>query len=219
MEDYNEFFSDDEEDERITRSQYEEHRKQQRSILDNLDLPTDIKKIAIARKTERESTLYPVRNDRISIFVFLYNLLINEKILYNPEKLVEKLELSNKEVAKATKIISGTSLNKMCIDGNSIVIHSPIIFIDDYSKIISSEEDKEKIVKLVRFFKDNYRKLNSITPQKIMAYTVKYYYTHVVPKDLPKIEKNGRMIPLIDKKSEDEITNILKNYKTGNGKL
>ena len=152
------------------------------SIIDTLkDIPIDV----IARtksniSSKQDQSGKKVRNDAKNTFVEIYNAYLECGYSdFYPEKLATQLKLSRKDVNWCLKLASGTSLIPKFEDENSnfasIVILSPISYLDSLISKNNLETHRDKIIRITKTILEKKDILYSSRPKYVACAIVKKY--------------------------------------------
>ena len=152
------------------------------NIIDTLDdIPMDVLSRAISNITNKElRTGKKVRNDAKHTFVEVYASYLecgyND---FNPQKLAKKLGLSRKDINWCLKMASGTSLISNFNDEEStyasIVILSPLAYLDVKCEINDLEKHREKIRETTERILEERDILYSSRPEYVMCAIIKRF--------------------------------------------
>lgn len=120
-----------------------------------------------------------IRNDAKNTFIVLYNAYLELGIDFKPHDLALKLGLNRKDVNWCLKVSSGTSLSKMNVSNDnhypSIVIISPISFIDSICKNNDMTDHCEELKRITKEILDQKDVLYSSRPEYVSYAIVKKY--------------------------------------------
>ena len=152
------------------------------NIIDTLTgIPMDvISKTKSNIRIKQELTGKKVRNDAKNTFVEIYTAYLDCGYSnFYPENLASQLKLSRKDVNWCLKLSSGTSLVSKFSDENSkfasIVILSPVAYIEVLSVKNNIEKHKERIEKITRDILEKKDILYSSRPKYIACAIVKRF--------------------------------------------
>ena len=169
---------------------------QKNNIIDTLDIPEYVRKTAYKTiQIKQEDYGKKVRNDPKNTFIEIYNAYLKCGYSnFNPKKLAENLNLSRKEVNWCLKMTSGTSLQEEDyyneIEGYpSIVILSPIAYIEPLCKSNNLLKHKDKLLEKVEYIMKQKDILYSSRPEYIACAIVKKYCekNNIIIKSFSKI--------------------------------
>ena len=151
------------------------------SIIDTLEnVPEEvIKKAKYNIEIKQEEHGKKIRNDAKNTFIEIYNAYLELGLDFKPQELVKKLSLSRKDINWCLKVSSGTSLSKNC-DGEqkkyaSIVIISPVSFIDSICKNNNISEHCQELKEITRKILEKKDILYSSRPEYVSYAIVKKY--------------------------------------------
>lgn len=127
------------------------------NILDTLeDIPIEVISKAKANISLKQSfSGKKVRNDAKNTFIIVYSAYLECGYSdFNPQQLAQRLGLSRKDVNCCLKIASGTSLTSNLLDESlaytSIVILSPVSYLDILCKRNNLEDHKKQIENIIK---------------------------------------------------------------------
>jgi len=152
------------------------------SIIDNLEgIPIEVISRAKANISKKQDySGKKIRNDAKHTFIEIYSAYLDCGFSdFNPQSLAQKLKLSRKDVNWCLKMTSGTSLISNYLDESfnyaSIVILSPIAYIDDICKKNGIEKYIEEIKQLTEDILEKKDILYSSRPEYIACAIVKKF--------------------------------------------
>lgn len=125
-----------------------------------------------------------IRNDAKNTFIELYNAHLEMKEIFKPNELAKQLKLSRKDINWCLKVSSGTSLSRNTEEDEdkkyaSIVIISPVSFIESICKNNNIEEHKFELKRITREILNQKDILFSSKPEYVSyAIIKKYVETH-----------------------------------------
>ena len=158
------------------------------SIIDTIEgVPQEVinrAKFNIEKKQEENGK--KIRNDAKNTFIVLYNAYLELGIDFKPHELALKLGLNRKDINWCLKVSSGTSLSKTSVSEDhkypSIVIISPISFIDSICQNNQMSEHCEELKKITREILEQKDILYSSRPEYVsFAIVKKYSELHGIP--------------------------------------
>ena len=151
------------------------------SIIDTIEgVPQEvIDKAKQNIETKQEESGKKIRNDAKNTFIVLYNAYLELGLDFKPHELANKLNLNRRDVNWCLKVSSGTSLSKTSVseDQNypSIVIISPVSFIDSICKNNEISEHCDEIKRITRKILEQKDILYSSRPEYVSFAIVKKY--------------------------------------------
>ena len=152
------------------------------NIIDNLEgIPIEVISKAKSNITEKETmTGKKVRNDAKNTFVEIYAAYLECGYSdFNPQKLAKKLKLSRKDVNWCLKLASGTALTSNFVDESfnyaSIVILSPVAYIDTKCKKNNLEEFKDRLIEITTTILEKKDILYSSRPEYVACAIIKKF--------------------------------------------
>jgi hypothetical protein len=168
--------------------------------LKNLSIPDEIKHLVIqlAMSCPKETHRMGVRRQQLFSYIYLAYLQLGYK--FDPDKVIEELGMTKREINMALRIISGTSSSEISLpsggeDGEVIsapvVVISPIIYIEDICKDNNLTEHNSEILEYARFTLEKNKILYEFNPKHIAIALVKNYM-NINKISIPKFAKaNG----------------------------
>ena len=150
------------------------------SVIDTLHgIPPEVIELSKRNIEESQRAGKKIRNDTKNAFIVLYNAYLELGLNFKPYELAIKLGLNRKDVNWCLKVSSGTSLTKtsVCTQNEypSIVIISPICFIDSICDNNNLCEHKDRIKRITREILDRKDILYSSRPEYVSYAIVKKY--------------------------------------------
>lgn len=137
-----------------------------------------------------------IRNDTKNAFIVLYNAYLELGLNFKPYELAMKLGLNRKDVNWCLKVSSGTSLTKTNVssqnDYPSIVIISPICFIDSICDNNNLQEHKDELKRITRDILDQKDILYSSRPEYV-SYAIVKKYSEVYQIPLKSFSKKNKI--------------------------
>ena len=167
--------------------------------LKNLSIPEEVKNtvISLASSCPRETHRMGVRRQQLFAYIYIAYLQLGYK--FDPDKIKEKLNMNQREVNMALRIISGTSSLNIPVSGSAdlaplsapIVVISPLIYLEDICKNNNIEESYEEIQKISKVILEKNKLLLEYNPKHIAVAMVRYYL-NLNKINIPKFAKlNG----------------------------
>ena len=158
------------------------------SIIDTIDgIPKEVvERVKINIEKKQEENGKKIRNDAKNTFIVLYNAYLELGIDFKPHELAAKLKLGRKDINWCLKVSSGTSLSKTSVSEDykypSIVIISPISFIDSICQNNQMSEHCEELKKITKEILEKKDILYSSRPEYVsFAIVKKYSEFHNIP--------------------------------------
>lgn len=185
-----EYFSDDSEDQSLTREEVMKSLEEKTSIVERLKLlPPEVKEKVVSQMNTDGISGIRVRNDKISSFIAVFLLCMKGSLTFDPYLLATELDMCKADINRALKIISGNDKMKMPPLVISVSIFEPDILIPTflYNKNIKVEDVKIIRDKCVKFYNKYRTFLCSLDPKLIMAYTIKKHYLEDKEPPLDKV--------------------------------
>ena len=180
------------------------------SIIDYIEgvPPEVITKAKQNIEMKQETSKKKIRNDAKNTFIVLYNAYLELGIHFKPQDLGDKLGLSRKDINGCLKVSSGTSLSKKNVsDENkypSIVIISPVSFIDSICKSNSMTEHCDEIKRITREILERKDILYSSRPEYV-SYAIVKKYSELHGMSLKSFSKKNRISDNALKKTINDI--------------
>ena len=180
------------------------------SIIDSIDGVPE--KVIIRAKqnieAKQEESGKKIRNDAKNTFIVLYNAYLELGIDFKPHELALKLGLNRKDINWCLKVSSGTSLSKKNVSEDhkypSIVIISPISFIDSICKNNDMSDHCDEIKRITREILEEKDILYSSRPEYVSyAIVKKYSELHGIP--LKSFSKKNKISDNALKKTINDI--------------
>ena len=166
--------------------------------LKNLNIPEEVKTtvIALASSCPRETHRMGVRRQQLFAYIYIAYLQLGYK--FDPDKIKEKLSMTQREVNMALRIISGTSSLNIPVSGSAdaaplsvpIVVISPLIYLEDICKLNGVEESYEEIQKMAKVLLEKNKLLLEYNPKHIATAMVRHYL-NLNKVNIPKFAKNN----------------------------
>ena len=186
------------------------------SIIDSIEgvPPEVIIKAKQNIEAKQEESGKKIRNDAKNTFIVLYNAYLELGIDFKPHELALKLGLNRKDINWCLKVSSGTSLSKKNVSEDhkypSIVIISPISFIDSICKNNEMSEHCNEIKRITRKILEEKDILYSSRPEYVSyAIVKKYSELHGIP--LKSFSKKNKISDNALKKTINDIEFFFNN--------
>ena len=155
-----------------------------------------------------------IRNDSKNAFIVLYNAYLELGLNFKPYELAVKLGLNRKDVNWCLKVSSGTSLTKTTVssqnDYPSIVIISPICFIDAICDKNNLHDHKDNLKQITRKILDEKDILYSSRPEYV-SYAIVKKYSEVYGISLKSFSKKNKISDNALKRSIHDIEFFFSN--------
>lgn len=190
------------------------------SDLRGLTIPEDVKTLVItlANSCPRETHRMGVRRQQLFSYIYLAYLQLGYK--FDPEKLRQEMNMNQREVNMALRIISGTSsieiplpmINEAEPISAPVVVISPIIYLEDICQDNKIEEHYDKIFTFSKELLDKNRILLEFNPKHIAVSLVKCYLNQI-GVNVQKFAKINSISDSILKQHVNRITAILQKRK------
>jgi hypothetical protein len=167
------------------------------SVIDTLEgIPPEVIELSKKNIQNSQRSGKKIRNDSKNAFIVLYNAYIELGLNFKPFELAVKLGLNRKDVNWCLKVSSGTSLTKTTVssqnDYPSIVIISPICFIDAICDKNDLHDHKDALKQITRKILDEKDILYSSRPEYV-SYAIVKKYSEVYGISLKSFSKKNKI--------------------------
>ena len=168
-----------------------------RSVIDTLTgVPPEVVELSKRNIEQSQRKGKKIRNDTKNAFIVLYNAYLELGLNFKPYELAMKLGLNRKDVNWCLKVSSGTSLTKTSVsaqnDYPSIVIISPICFIDSICDNNDLHEHKDQLKQITREILKQKDILYSSRPEYV-SYAIVKKYSQVYGISLKSFSKRNKI--------------------------
>lgn len=187
------------------------------SDLKNLSVPDEVKSLVItlANSCPRETHRMGVRRQQLFSYIYLAYLQLGYN--FDPEKLRLEMNMNQREVNMALRIISGTSSIEIPLPvmeneepiSAPVVVISPIIYLEDICTDNNIEKYYEEIHDFAKDILNKNKILFEFNPKHIAISLVKCYLSKL-NINIQKFAKNNNISDSILKQHVNRINNILK---------